>query len=231
MRKFFRVLAVEDDQAIGKTLKMSLIYKGFDVTICESYQRGFASFQSESFDLVLLDINLPDGNGLDLCRKFRKINPSIPILIITAKTDEASAVKGIEEGADDYIRKPYGVQELAARMNRLMERQRKAAAHLQFGSIRVEVQKRQVWGNEAQLNLGKREFEILLLLVKKSGDVVTRDEILQNLGEDLEIYDRTIDSHLSHLRKKMREANITNIRIVPVYGVGYRLEAVSDGER
>jgi DNA-binding response OmpR family regulator len=219
-----QILLVEDDKLIAKSLQMSLPYKGFEVTACGSYREGLESFRSKIFDLVLLDVNLPDCNGMDLCREIRSRNDSIPILMLTAKVDEESAVRGLEGGADDYIRKPYGVQELTARMTRLLERKSKSPLPLKFASLRVDLKKRMGWAGEVLLNLGKREFEILALLVKKSGDVVTRNEILNALGEESEIYDRTIDSHLSHIRKKIKDAGAADVQITPVYGIGYRLE-------
>jgi len=221
----YQVLLVEDDKLIAKSLKMSLPYKGFEVTVCESVREGLSGFQSKRFDLILLDINLPDGSGMDLCREMRKTDDVVPILMLTANVDEDSAVRGLEEGADDYIRKPYGVNELTARMKRLLERKTKSPPPLRSGPLRVDLKKRLAWADEELLNLGKREFEILALLVRKSGDVVTRNDILNALGEEAEMYDRTIDSHLSHIRKKLKEAGAKDVSITPVYGVGYRLES------
>ena len=225
--KAYQVLLVEDDQLIAKTLKMSLPYKGFEVTTCDTFRQGLETYraQAATLDFILLDVNLPDGSGMDLCREIRKTNELIPILMLTAQTDEASAVQGLEFGADDYIRKPYGVQELTARMLRLLDRKKKSSAQpLVQGPISIHLQKRLAFCNDVALNLGKREFEILVLLVKKAGDAVTRDEILNALGEEGEIYDRTIDSHLSHLRKKLKDASAAGVQIIPIYGVGYRLE-------
>jgi DNA-binding response OmpR family regulator len=224
----YQVLLVEDDELISKSLKMSLRYKGFEVTACASIQQGLKNFRSKTFDLALLDVNLPDGNGIDLCREIRKSDESLPILMLTAKVDEESAVSGIENGADDYIRKPYGVQELVARMMRLLERKIKSPLPLRFGPLRIDLKKRLAWAGETLLTLGKREFEILTLLIKKSGDVVSRDDILNILGEGSGIYDRTIDSHLSHIRRKLKDADVTGVQIAPVYGVGYRLEQVEN---
>ena len=221
----YQVLLVEDDTLIAKSLQMSLPYKGFEVRVCPTFRQGLDAFHAGTFQMVLLDVNLPDGNGVDLCREIRKVNDTIPILMLTARVDEESAVRGIEGGADDYIRKPYGVQELVARMKRLLERKAKSSANLRFGMLQADLKKRMAWVGESPLNLGKKEFEILVLLIKKSGDVVTRNDILDTLGEASEIYDRTIDSHLSHIRKKLKDAGVKNIQIVPVYGVGYRLES------
>ncbi len=224
MSKPYQVLLVEDDPFIARTLRMSLSYKGFEVTACNSFQQGLNQFRSHPFDVILLDINLPDGNGRDLCQEIRKNNETIPILILTAKMEEESAVQCLQRGADDYIRKPYGSQELAARMIRLLERKKKVGTQLLFSSLKIDVQKRMAWAGDKPLTLGKREFNILTLLVKRSGEAVTRNEILDTLGEEADLYDRTIDSHLSHLRRKLKKAGAITIQILPIYGIGYRLE-------
>ena len=224
METHYQVLLVEDDPMIVKSLRLGLQYEGFHVTACETIRDGFEVFKVRTFDAVLLDLNLPDGSGISLCQEIRKLNPQIPVLMVTAQTDELTAVEGLSEGADDYIRKPFGVKELAARMRRLVERKKKDVLTIGYGPIRMDLKKRMVWVTDTALSLGRREYEILTLLVKKSGEVVTRNDILDSLGENNEIYDRTIDSHLSHLRKKMRDAGNSEVQIVPVYGVGYRLE-------
>lgn len=225
MTKAYQILLVEDDPLIAKTLKMSLPYKGFAVTACDTVKEGLVLSCSRPFDVILLDVNLPDGNGLELCQVIRKNDSNVVILMLTAKVDEESAVRGLEWGADDYVRKPYGVQELTARINRHLNRGKKGPVSLRFGSIKVDPNRRMVWVNETPLSLGKREFEILSLLVKRSGDAVTRNDILDALSEEADLYDRTIDSHLSHLRRKLKDAGVTDVQILPIYGVGYRLEA------
>ena len=215
-----RILLVEDDPLISKALALSLPFAGFEVVVCETFSAGLLAAQQQSFDAVLLDINLPDGDGFGLCRAIRSRDSAIPILMLTAKTDEESAVTGIGCGADDYIRKPYGIHELTARIRRLLEKSHRQV--VTFGSLRVDTAKYQAWAGGSELNLGKREFVMLELLARRNGEVVTRDEILAATDRDALIYDRTIDSHLSHLRKKLKLAGAAE-QIVPVYGVGYRL--------
>lgn len=199
---------------------MSLHVQGYAVSLCETFRSGLEYANAEHCDLILLDINLPDGDGFNLCREIRLRDPGLPILMLTANVAEESAVRGIESGADDYIRKPFGLLELSARIRRLLEkRQRK---QLSFGLLRVDCDKHLAWVGDQALALGKREFGILSSLVARGGDVLTRQEILDAAGRDAEVYDRTIDSHLSHLRKKLKEAGSAE-QIVPVYGVGYRL--------
>lgn len=219
-----RLLLVEDDGLISKTLALSLSYRGIEVTPSPTAQDGLNKLNEEDFDIVILDVNLPDETGYELCRRMRAAGKTIPILMLTARVDEASAVKGIECGADDYVRKPFGLDELTARLNRLLGKRTVEDDELHFHTLRISLKKRQVWVGDAALSLYKREFDILTLLVRKAGEVVPRDQILDVLDSSHELYDRTIDSHISHLRRKLKDANLEEVRITPVYGVGYRLE-------
>lgn len=219
-----RVLLVEDDPVIGRTLSMSLPYRGFHLKVATTVADGKRLFESEPSDIVLLDIQLPDGSGFDLCGWIRERNDWVPVLMVTARTDESSAVQGLSRGADDYIRKPFGLDELTARMNRLIGRKASQKDLLHYRSIRIDLPERRAWVGEKEIPLGKKEFDILTVLVRHSGDVVTREGILEAVSDNPEVFDRTIDSHLSHLRKKLKDAGANDVHIAPVYGVGYRLE-------
>lgn len=218
------VLLVEDDPLIAKTLAMSLRYQGFEIVVASNIEEATRLFGSRSFDLLMLDIGLPDGNGIDLCRAFRERDAQVPILMVTALTDEETAVRSIDGGADDHVRKPYGLHELTARMKRLIQRHGRAAREISsHGAIAIDHHRHAASVGGQDLRLGKREFEILSLLVKARGDAVRREQILDALQCDRAIYDRTIDSHLSHLRRKLKDAGAA-VRISAIYGVGYRLE-------
>ena len=225
-----RVLLVEDDEMIAKTLTMSLRYQGFRLTVAASLQEAEGAFASQEFDLLLLDINLPDGSGIDWCRRVRQCNEDIPILMHTKCIEEAAAVASIEGGADDYIRKPCGLLELAARMKRLIQRGPRAQVIESFGPIAIDLNRHAVTIGSNDLHLSKREFRILLLLTRSNGETVTRETILRSLGNNHDIYDRTIDSHMSHLRRKMKDVE-AGVRIVAIYGVGYRLDVVCQSDR
>ncbi|MHB1730637.1 MAG: response regulator transcription factor [Leptospirillum sp.] len=220
-----QILLVEDDPMIGQTLVLSLPYRGYDLKVAESAARASALLDNMIFDLILLDVQLPDGSGFDLCRIIRDKDRLIPILMLSARTDEPSVVKGLSLGADDYIRKPFGLGELTARMDRLVGRKLLHENILSYRMITIDQSGRTVHVDGQLIHLGKREYVILSFLVKRGGEVVTREEILDALSDDAEMFDRTIDSHLSHLRKKIREIAGNRIRIQPIYGVGYRLEA------
>jgi DNA-binding response OmpR family regulator len=220
-----QVLLVEDDPMIAKTLAMSLRYQGFELSIATSLRQAQAVLAERGFDLLMLDVGLPDGSGVDFCREVRGRDADVPILMLTARTEESTAVESIDGGADDYVRKPYGLLELTARMKRLVQRRAKDASPA-FGPVVIDTRRRLVMVDGRDLHLGKREFDILQLLVREGGGVVTREQILVMLDCDREIYDRTIDSHLSHLRRKLKDAGAA-VRIAAIYGVGYRLELPS----
>lgn len=206
---------------------MSLRYQGFELTVAASLAEADAVVANRPFDLLLLDVGLPDGSGIDWCRRVRERDAQVPILMLTARTEEATAVASIDGGADDYVRKPYGMLELTARMKRLLQRRPKEErAVLNFGPVAMDLKRHAVSVDGRELHLSKREFGILQLLVRADGDTVTREQILRALDCKLEVYDRTVDSHLSHLRRKLKDAG-ADLRIAAIYGVGYRLEAAA----
>lgn len=219
-----KVLLVEDDSQISKSLSMNLNYSGFDVATADTVATGWTKFTTQPYDIVLLDVNLPDGNGIELCHRIRTAGKNTPILFLSARTDEETVVKGMNFGGDDYIRKPFGMEELKVRINKILKRAGPPRDVIEAGPLSLDLEKRAASLLGQPLSLGKREFDILSILVKKAGDVVTRDHVLASLDQTSEVYDRTIDSHISHLRRKIREISQEQLQIVSVYGVGYRLQ-------
>lgn len=217
-----KILLVEDDPQISKSLKINLSLNGFHVSLASSVHEALNQLSENSFHLILMDIGLPDGNGLDLCKTVRETDQDTPILFLSARTDEATVVRGITLGADDYIRKPFGTEELKTRMNKILKRL-PSSRFISFGDLKIEMDKRMVTIKDKVLSLGRKELEILMVLAKRAGDVVTREAILNSVQEN-EIFDRTIDSHMSHLRKKIRDVAGDALQINSIYGVGYRLE-------
>lgn len=215
-------LLVEDDLEMSDVLCSSLKNFGFQVTSCENVSQAKMKLAQTQFTIGIFDHHLPDGYGLDLCHWIRQKDRDLAMVMLTAQTDESSAVKALTLGADDYIRKPCGISELVARLQRLVERKNSRSCH--FGSLKIDLAKREVSIENKSLHLSKKEFEILRLLVQKRGDATTREEILNALHDEDRIFDRTIDSHLSHLRRKIRETGTQTISITPLYGIGYRLE-------
>jgi DNA-binding response OmpR family regulator len=219
-----KVLIVEDDMQIAKSLTMNLQFSGYEVHSAQNFQSGWKKFSEQDLDLLLLDINLPDGTGLDFCKRVREAGSDVPILFLSARTDEETVVEGMNIGADDYLRKPFGTEELKVRMKKALSKSGVKRRVLVAGPITIDLAKRTVtlYGNT--LTLGRREFDILTIIAQKPGDIVSRENILKFLGERADIYDRTIDSHMSHLRKKISEASNEKVKIASVYGVGYKLD-------
>lgn len=219
-----KILIVEDDPQITKILKLNLKLSGFETDNSTTIQDAWNKIGQNEFDLILMDIGLPDGSGIDLCKKIRESGKDVPIIFLSALTDEATVVKGIKSGADDYLRKPFGLEELKVRINKFVKRISPHKQIIKFGELTIDPVKRVVTIMDKIISLGRKELEILTLLAKKSGDIVTRENILNTLYDNAELYDRTVDSHMSHLRKKIREVAGQSLQISSVYGLGYRLE-------
>lgn len=219
-----KILIIEDDPQITKILKLNLKLSGYETENATTFQEAWSKINSEHFDLLLMDIGLPDGSGLDLCQRVREAGNEVPIVFLSARTDEATVVKGIKNGADDYLRKPFGLEELKVRVSKFVKR---IAPHMQtikFGELSIDPAKRVVTLMGEMISLGRKELDILILLARRSGDIVTRENILSTLYDNADLYDRTVDSHMSHLRKKIRDIAGQSLQISSVYGLGYRLE-------
>lgn len=219
-----KIFIVEDDPQITKILKLNLKLSGFDTDNATTFQEAWTKISQEHYDLILMDIGLPDGSGLDLCQRVRESGNDVPIVFLSALTDEATVVKGIKNGADDYLRKPFGLEELKVRVNKFIKRFAPQVQVVKFGELTIDPTKRMVSLMGEIVSLGRKELDILTLLAKKAGDIVTRENILSSLYDNADLYDRTVDSHMSHLRRKLREVAGNSLQISSVYGLGYRLE-------
>lgn len=219
-----KILIVEDDPQITKILKLNLRLTGIDTENAGTFQEAWTKISSDHFDLILMDIGLPDGSGLDLCQRVRESGNEVPIVFLSARTDEASVVKGIKNGADDYLRKPFGLEELKVRINKFIKKMVPNVHSIKFGELTIDPAKRVVTLMGEMVSLGRKELDILTLLARRSGDIVTRENILNALYDNADLYDRTVDSHMSHLRRKLREVAGQSLQITSVYGLGYRLE-------
>lgn len=222
--RMHKILIIEDDPQISKALQLNLKLSGFEIEASSLAHEGWQKLKTQHFDLLLMDVGLPDGNGLDLCQKIRESGDNTPILFLSARTDESTVVKAINHGADDYIRKPFGIEELKVRINKILKKFSVPTTMIHFEELTIDPNKRIVTVMNQIVNLGRKEMEILILLARRAGDIVTRDNILETLYESADMYDRTIDSHMSHLRKKLKEITGQALQINSVYGLGYRLE-------
>ncbi len=219
-----KILIIEDDLQITKILTLNLKLSGFETENATTINEAWTKINTRHFDLLLMDIGLPDGSGLDLCQKVRESGNEVPIVFLSARTDEATVVKGIKNGADDYLRKPFGLEELKARLNKFIKKISPNLNTIKFGELTIDPTKRAATLMGQVVSLGRKELDILILLTRKAGDIVTRENILNSIYDNADLYDRTVDSHMSHLRRKIREIAGTSLQISSVYGLGYRLE-------
>ena len=218
-----RVLIVEDDEAIGRGLENVLAERGFTVQRCTHGGRALVAVDAERPDLVLLDLGLPDIDGVEVCRRLRRGSPGLPIVVLTARDAEMDIVLGLNAGADDYIAKPFRLGELLARIGALLRRVGpQDATPVVVGDITLDPAVRAVRRGDREIELRPREFDLLLLLARNAGRVVPRDRILAELWRDhWGGASKTLDMHISTLRRQLGDPDpITTLR-----GVGYRLDA------
>lgn len=220
-----RVLIVEDDPILGKGLKFTLEKEGYEVLWVDNIAQAQTAIMDRKFDILTLDLQLPDGSGLTLAKWVRAKHPQLPVFMVTASGDEESVVAGFEAGAIDYVRKPFGTKELLARLKvALQTRGGKAFRSVQYGDITIQPEQRTAKFKDQPLDLNRRQFQILCHLIENAEGVVTREGLISVLDKTEEIFDRTIDSHVSLLRSALRKGGVSGIRITSVYGLGYRLE-------
>jgi len=221
-----RILVVEDDKAILMGLKDDLEFEGYEVATASDGKDGLKQALGGGFQLIVLDILLPGLNGFEVCKKLREAGVKTPILMVTAaKTEEMDKVVGLELGADDYVTKPIGSRELVARVKAILRRAQKEddpGDVFKFGAVEVDFKSHEVFKRGKELHLTALEFNLLRFLIARRGQVVTRDQILDEAwGEAVGAY-RTIDPHIVHLRKKIEDDPGRPVHILSVRGVGYR---------
>jgi DNA-binding response OmpR family regulator len=222
------VLAVEDDDGIRTTLRMALEDEGFEVTEAASAEAALAAFERQPTDLVLVDLMLPGMNGFDLCRSLRS-SSDVPIVIVTARVDSHDVVAGLEAGADDYVRKPFVVKELAARIRALLRRTHREAEEAppdayRFGELEVVPDAGVVRRAGNDLRLTKTEFRLLCELAVNRGLVLSREQLLERVwGYDYFGDQRLVDSHVRRLRTKIEDDPSDPRLLVTVRGLGYKL--------
>lgn len=227
-----RILIVEDEPDIRSTLEYNLHRDNFQTESVGNLLDAKKILSTSNISLILLDLMLPDGSGLDLCRKLKadQSTNSIPIIILTAKDDEVDKVVGFELGADDYVTKPFSVRELILRIKAILKRKVQkpevTEVEREFGELRIDSDSHEVFVNDEEVSLTALEFRLLKQLVDRRGRVQTRDQLLSDVwGYSADITTRTVDTHIKRLREKLGPIGkyVQTIR-----GVGYKFTRTSD---
>jgi len=224
-----RILIIEDDAAILRGLKDNLEYESYEVLTAIDGEEGYYLIKEKKPDLIILDLMLPKMNGYELCRKVRHEGFTTPILMLTARGEEMDRVHGLDLGADDYVTKPFSVPELLARIRAIIRRIQKAKtgdlpSDLKFGEISVDFKCFEARKGNKVLDMSRKEFGILRLLAARAGEVITRDELLDEVwGYDQYPTTRTVDNHIALLRTKLEDDPSQPRHLITVHGVGYKL--------
>ncbi len=223
------LLVVDDDPDILRVLKANLELNDFSVMTADSCNSAKGLFEEKRPDLIILDIMLPDGDGIEVCREIRKSHPEIPVIMLTARDKLSDKVIGLESGADDYIVKPFETLELIARIKACLRRTKPAQKEeiLKIGNLIIDRKKMEVRKNGRLIELTPKQYNLLVLLAQNRDRVVTRKELKNQLWESDKIYSwsRVIDVHIMHLRQKIEDNPAEPEYIITVPGVGYRFRS------
>ena len=222
-----KILIIEDEHDMVEGLKFNLEARNYIVNTSYDGETGCRKALAEKPDLVLLDLMLPKLNGYEVCKVLKKEIPGLPVIMLTAKSQEAEIVTGLELGADDYITKPFSVLELMARINALFRRMASGIGpqeEYRFGDLEVNIKKYTAKKKGRSIKLSPREYEILRFFTERQGEIVTREELLKQIwGYDSYPDTRTVDAHIAKLRHKIEENPVEPKLIVTVHGMGYKL--------
>jgi DNA-binding response OmpR family regulator len=232
------ILIVDDERPIVEAIAYNLKKEGFNTFTASDAGECVAAARHQTPDLVVLDIMLPSGSGLDICRQLRYEHGPVPILFLTARAAESDRLKGFEVGADDYVVKPFSMRELMARIKALLRRhipstilqsppaeaeQSKSRDNIEIGNISVDRNRREVLKNGGKIDLTKKEFDLLATLMGSPGHVFDRQTLLNRVwGEDSYVDERTVDVHIRWLREKIENLPAAPEKLITVRGVGYK---------
>lgn len=218
-----KILYVEDDPVLGKGLTVHLQASGHDVVWETTIAKAREAEATNPFEVLLLDVNLPDGSGLDFCHELRKRGSKLPVIVLTARSDDDSLVTGFECGANDYMKKPFSNRELVTRIQYHLKEPFMREVQIRNGPVLILLNQRKVLVNGTEIDFNRREFDIFVHLVKNPGTIMSREQLITAIGSE-NMLDRTIDSHLSHIRGRLKTANASQVTIRSVYGVGYTMD-------
>jgi len=221
-----RILVIEDEPDIARGLRDALEFEQFEVGTTGHGRDGIRLLRERGSDLVILDLMLPDINGFTVCEEIRQSHPVVPIIMLTARSQEIDKIRGLEAGADDYVTKPFSIGELVARINAIFRRLHRNGNDeaIQIGQIAFHPRRHELVRNRKTIPLSFYEVEILRLLFERAGEPVTRDEILEKIwGVSAYGSSRSVDNFVVKLRKKIEDDASSPRHIVTIYGTGYKL--------
>lgn len=220
-----KIFIIEDEKELAELVRDYLIQANYEVEIFNDGQTGLQAALQDNPDLIILDLMLPRLDGLGVCRKLREVS-NVPIIMVTALTEEIDRLLGLKLGADDYVCKPFSPKELVARVQAVLRRAHSQPA--QKALFKIDESQQRIWYKQKTLNLTPTEFRLLALFLKHVGQIFSRGQLLDHLNPDsFEVTDRVIDSHIKNLRRKISETADTGSKhewIHSVYGVGYRFD-------
>ncbi|MGD8740635.1 MAG: response regulator transcription factor [Desulfobacterales bacterium] len=226
-----KILIIEDNRDLARLLQSHLQDLAYRVDIAFDGSSGFARADSDKYDLVILDLMLPDLDGIEICRLLRRKSSYVPILILTAKSSETDRVVGLEIGADDYVTKPFSIRELLARVKAILRRVEELTAGtkenmpavIRAGAIAIDPEKRSATLGGKPVDLTAKEFDLLLHFARNPGKVYTRSQLLDTVwGYGHDGYEHTVNSHINRLRAKIEKDPAHPVYIITVWGVGYK---------
>jgi DNA-binding response OmpR family regulator len=220
-----KILIIEDEMNLSNFIRLELEYEGYEVTVAFEGREGLAIALNQEIDLILLDLMLPGLNGIEVCRRIRSSDNMTPIIMITARDSVLDRISGLDSGADDYISKPFQIEELLARMRAIFRRIESAKTHskVRYKDLEIDAEARIVKKGNTTIELTKKEFDLLLLLMKNVNRVLTREVLLEEIwGYDTSIETNIVDVYISYLRAKV-DSKETKSYIETVRGTGYVL--------
>ena len=218
------VLAVDDEAKIREVISDYLKHKGMTVLTAENGRQALELFERQTIDFIILDLMLPDISGEEICRRIRE-RSSVPIIMLTAKSQEEDMLKGLDIGADDYIKKPFSLKELYARMQTVLRRIGRPNAIQKYGELSVDLQELKLCKNGWEIQLTASEWKLLTVFIKNAGNVLSREQLIEMaFGIEHDSYDRAIDTHIKNLRRKIERDPHSPEYIKTVHGMGYRFE-------
>lgn len=219
-----RLLVVEDENDVANALRLGLSREGYAIDLAEYGEDAIDFLSINDYDLLILDLNLPDKDGLEICKLAREVSPSLLILILTARENKKDIIKGLDFGADDYLTKPFHFEELLARIRALFRRNlptRKPVFKIQ--DIILDPIHKEVWQSNQKLVITKKEYGILDYLIRHPDEVISQEEILEHVwGTNVNAFSNTVRVHIQSLRKKLRDNPKSPMYIETVIGIGYR---------